>query len=63
LLAGSAHGFHRPVHTLTIQRIRLPAEKSIRKIFGPRRNPTAANLFNITACLQQQEGFRLQVVT
>jgi hypothetical protein len=25
-------------------------------------NPAAANLFNITACLQEHEGVRLQVV-
>ena len=31
-------------------------------IFGPKGNPTAANLFKIIACLQQHEGVRLQVV-
>ena len=29
---------------------------------GPKGNPTAANLFNIIACLQEQEGVRLRVV-
>ena len=29
---------------------------------GPKGNPTAANLFNIIACLQKQEGVRLRVV-
>jgi hypothetical protein len=28
---------------------------------GPEGNPTAANLFNIIACLQEHEGVRLQV--
>ena len=31
-------------------------------MFGPRGNPTAANLFNIIACLQEHEGVRVQVV-
>jgi hypothetical protein len=31
--------------------------------FGPKGNPTAANLFNIIACLQQQEVVGLQVGT
>jgi hypothetical protein len=63
LLAGSAHGFRRPVHTLTNQGIHLTAKKSRQKMFGPKGNPTAANLFNVIACLQEQEGVRLQVVT
>ena len=29
---------------------------------GPKGNPTAANLSNVVACLQQHEGVRLQVV-
>jgi len=29
---------------------------------GPEGNPTAANLFNIIACLQEHEGVRLRVV-
>jgi len=29
---------------------------------GPKGNPTGANLFNIIACLQEQEGVRLRVV-
>ncbi len=29
---------------------------------GPKGNPTAANLFNIIACLQEQEGVRLRSV-
>ena len=36
--------------------------KTLHPIFGPRGNPTAANLFNIIACLQEHEGVRLQVV-
>ena len=36
--------------------------KTLHQMFGPKGNPTAANLFNIIACLQQQEGVRLQVV-
>ena len=36
--------------------------KTLHEIFGPRDNPTAANLFNIIACLQEHEGVRLQVV-
>jgi DNA-binding phage protein len=36
--------------------------KTLHQMFGPRGNPTAANLFNIIACLQEYEGIRLQVV-
>lgn len=48
--------------------ISAPAEKarihvkSLHRMFGPKGNPTAANLFNIIACLQEHEGVRLQVV-
>ncbi len=34
--------------------------KSLHQMFGPKGNPTAANLFNIIACLQEHEGVRLQ---
>jgi len=37
--------------------------KTLHQMFGPKGNPTAANLFNIIACLQEHEGVRLQVVT
>ena len=36
--------------------------KTLHQMFGPRGNPTAANLFSIIACLQEQEGVRLRVV-
>jgi len=36
--------------------------KSLHQMFGPKGNPTAANLFNIIACLQEHEGVRLHVV-
>lgn len=36
--------------------------KTLHQMFGPKGNPTAANLFNIIACLQEHEGVRLQVV-
>ncbi|MGB7984826.1 MAG: transcriptional regulator [Terracidiphilus sp.] len=36
--------------------------KTLHQMFGPKGNPTAANLFNIIACLQKHEGVRLQVV-
>jgi DNA-binding phage protein len=36
--------------------------KTLHQMFGPRGNPTAANLFKIIACLQEHEGVRLQVV-
>lgn len=36
--------------------------KMLHQIFGPKGNPTAVNLFNIIACLQEQEGVRLKVV-
>jgi len=36
--------------------------KSLHQMFGPKGNPTASNLFQIIACLQQQEGLRLRVV-
>ncbi len=35
--------------------------KTLHKMLGPKGNPTAANLFRILACLQEQEGIRLQV--
>jgi hypothetical protein len=35
---------------------------NLHQMFGPKGNPTAANLFNIIACLQEHEGVRLQVV-
>lgn len=36
--------------------------KSLHQMLGPNGNPTAANLFSIIACLQEQEGVRLRVV-
>ncbi|MGB6745667.1 MAG: transcriptional regulator [Terracidiphilus sp.] len=36
--------------------------KSLHQMFGPKSNPTAANLFNIIAALQEHEGVKLQVV-
>lgn len=36
--------------------------KSLHQMFGPKGNPTAANLFNILAVLQEHEGVKLQVV-
>ena len=36
--------------------------KTLHQMFGPRGNPTAANLFRIIACLQEQEGVQLRVV-
>jgi DNA-binding phage protein len=36
--------------------------KSLHQMFGPKGNPTAANLFNIIAVLQEYEGVKLQVV-
>ena len=36
--------------------------KTLHQMFGPRGNPTAANLFLIIACLQEQEGVRMRVV-
>lgn len=36
--------------------------KTLHQMFGPRGNPTAANLFLIIGCLQEQEGVRLRVV-
>jgi hypothetical protein len=36
--------------------------KAPHPMFGPKGNPTAANLFSIIACLQEHEGVRLQVV-
>jgi DNA-binding phage protein len=36
--------------------------KTLHQIFGPKGNPTAAHLFQILACLQEQEGVRLKVV-
>jgi len=36
--------------------------KTLHQMFGPRGNPTAANLFSIIACLQDEEGVKLRVV-
>jgi DNA-binding phage protein len=36
--------------------------KTLHQMFGPKGNPTAANLFQIIACLQQHEGVQLRVV-
>jgi DNA-binding phage protein len=36
--------------------------KTLHQMFGPRGNPTATNLFQIIACLQQHEGVQLRVV-
>ncbi len=36
--------------------------KTLHQMFGPKGNPTAANLFNIIACLQEQEGVWLRVM-
>ena len=36
--------------------------KTLHQMFGPKGNPTAANLFLILACLQEHEGVRLRVV-
>lgn len=35
--------------------------KTLHQMFGPRGNPTANNLFEIVAYLQQAEGVRLKV--
>src|ERR1700722_7995172 len=37
--------------------------KTLHQMFGPKGNPTAANLFQIIVCLQQHEGVQLRVVT
>ena len=36
--------------------------KTLHQMFGPKGNPTAANLFLIIACLQEHEGVKLKVV-
>ncbi len=36
--------------------------KTLHPMFGPKGDATAANLFNIIACLLEQEGVRLRVV-
>lgn len=36
--------------------------KTLHQMFGPKGNPTAAKLFSIIACLQENEGVRLKVV-
>jgi len=38
-------------------------EKSLIRMFGPRGNPTAANLFSVLAHLQQRAGVRLHVAS
>lgn len=37
--------------------------KTLHQMFGPKGNPTAANLFAVVAYLQRREGVRLQVRT
>ena len=39
---------------------RTPA-KSLMRMFGPRGNPTAGNLFGVISALQDQTGVRLEV--
>src|SRR5580658_9883491 len=34
--------------------------KTLHQMFGPRGNPTAANLFSIIAALQEEEGVKLR---
>ncbi|MDR3725947.1 MAG: transcriptional regulator [Terracidiphilus sp.] len=36
--------------------------KTLHQMFGPKGNPTAAHLFHVIACLQEEEGVRLRVV-
>jgi hypothetical protein len=36
--------------------------KTLHPVFEPKGNMTAANLFNIIGCLQEQDGVRLRVV-
>lgn len=36
--------------------------KTLHPMFGPKGNPTAAHLFKVIACLQEEEGVRLRVV-
>jgi hypothetical protein len=36
--------------------------KTLHQMFGPKGNPTAAHLFNVIACLQEEEGVRMRVV-
>lgn len=36
--------------------------KTLHQMFGPKGNPTAANLFHIIGCLQEEEGVKLRVV-
>ncbi|HUB51375.1 MAG TPA: hypothetical protein VL986_04465 [Terracidiphilus sp.] len=36
--------------------------KTLHQMFGPKGNPTAANLFSIIAALQEEEGLKLRVV-
>jgi hypothetical protein len=38
-------------------------EKSLMRMFGPRGNPQASNLFAVLAHLQKQGGFHLEVRT
>lgn len=35
--------------------------KTLHQMFGPRGNPTAKNLLEIVACLQQAEGVRFKI--
>lgn len=36
--------------------------KTLHQMFGPKGSPTAANLFNIIACLKEYEGVQLEGV-
>ena len=37
------------------------SSKSLMRMFGPKGNPQARNLFEIVACLQEREGVQLEV--
>jgi hypothetical protein len=36
-------------------------EKTLYPMFGAKENPTASKLFNLAACLQENEGVRFRV--
>ena len=37
------------------------SSKSLMRMFGPKGNPQASNLFGIISCLQEREGIHLEV--
>ncbi|MGP8252337.1 MAG: DNA-binding protein [Terracidiphilus sp.] len=70
LLAGEAALGREILHDFINATVGFPAlagktgihAKTLHQMFGPKGNPTAANLFSIIAALQEEEEVKLRVV-